>query len=108
MTALVNDRMKTKEFTGDDIAYVKRHLKENKESYQLKHFKFVDVGKQKFVIFPVSFKTDDILVRLSAKDKELETTKKLSVTYRNIYDAAIAFREQQEKVEDRICLGHHK
>ena len=99
--------MKTKGFTDDDIAYVKRHLKENIESYQLKHFKFVDVGKQKFLIFPVSFKTEDISVRLSAKDKELENTKKLSITYRNIYDAAIAIREQQEKVEDTICLGHH-
>ena len=77
MTALVNDRMKTKGFTDGDIAYVKRHLRENIESYQLKHFKFVDVGKQKFVIFPVSFKTEDILVRLYAKNKALETIKKL-------------------------------
>ena len=69
--------MKTKGFTDGDIAYVKRHLRENIESYQLKHFKFVDVGKQKFVIFPVSFKTEDILVRLYAKNKALETIKKL-------------------------------
>ena len=44
MTALVNDRMKNKGFTDDDIAYVNRHLRENIESYQLKHFKFVDVN----------------------------------------------------------------
>ena len=42
------------------------------------------------VIFPVSFKTEDALVRLNAKDKELKTIKKLSVTNRNIYDATIA------------------
>ena len=54
------------------LLYVKRHLRE-KISYQLKHFKFVNVDKQKLVIFPVSFKTEDVLVRLYTKDKELET-----------------------------------
>ena len=44
MTALVNDRMKNKGFTDDDIAYVNGHLRENIESYQLKHFKSVDVS----------------------------------------------------------------
>ena len=79
------------------LLYVKRHLRE-KISYQLKHFKFVNVDKQKLVIFPVSFKTEDVLVRLYTKDKELETIKKFSVTDRNIYDAAIAIREQLQKM----------
>ena len=47
MTALVNDRMKNIGFTDDDIAYVNRHLRENIESCQLKHFKFVDASQQK-------------------------------------------------------------
>ena len=34
----------------------------------------------KSFIFPVSFKPEDVLVRLYAKDKELETINKLSVT----------------------------
>ena len=76
MTALVNDRMKNKGFTDDDIAYVNGHLRENIESYQLKHFKSVDVSQQKLVINPSSFKTEDISfkteVTLCAKDKELE------------------------------------
>ena len=68
MTTLVNDRMKNKGFT-DDIAYVKRHLREKIEPYQLKHFTFVNVDKQKLVIFPVSFKTEDVLVRPMPKIK---------------------------------------
>ena len=79
------------------LLYAKRHLRE-KIAYQLKHFKFVNVDKQKLVIFPVSFKTEDVLVRLYTKDKELETIKKFSVTDRNIYDAAIAIREQLQKM----------
>ena len=79
------------------LLYVKRYLRE-KIAYQLKHFKFVNVDKQKLVIFPVSFKTEDVLVRLYTKDKELETIKKFSVTDRNIYDAAIAIREQLQKM----------
>lgn len=92
--------MKNNGFTDDDIAYVNRHLRENIESYQLKHFKSVDVSQQKLVINPSSVKTEDISfkteVTLCAKDKELETIEKLSVTDRNIYDAAIAIRERQQ------------
>ena len=59
VTTSVNNRMKNKGFTDHDIAYVKRHLREKIESY---HFEFVNVDKQKLVIFPVSFKTEDVLV----------------------------------------------
>ena len=102
VTTLVNDRMKNKGFTDDDIAYVKRHLREKIESYQLKHFRFIYVDKQKLVIFPVSLKIEGVSVRLYAKDKELETIKKLSVTDIYIYDAAIAIREQLRKMEDTM------
>ena len=47
VTTLVNDGMKNEGFTDNDMAYVKRHLKEKIESYQLKHFKFVNVDKRK-------------------------------------------------------------
>ena len=54
VTNLVNNRMKNKGFTDNDIGYLKRCLREKIESYQLKHFKFVNVGKQKFH-FPCIF-----------------------------------------------------
>ena len=45
MTTLVCDRMKNKGFTDDDIAYIKRHLRERMECFQLKYFNQVNVDK---------------------------------------------------------------
>ena len=47
VTTLVNDRMTNEGFTDNDMTYVKIHLREKIESYQLKHFKYVNVDKQK-------------------------------------------------------------
>ena len=82
--------MKNKGLTDNDIAYVKIHLREKIESYQLKHFKFVNVDNQKLIIFSVSLKTEDVLVRHYAKDKELETNRQKYLRCCDCYSGAAA------------------
>ena len=107
VTILVNDRMKNKGFTDDDIAYVKRHLREKIEPYQLKHFTFVNVDKQKLVIFPVSFKTEDVLVRpmLKIKSRKLSGNSRLPTEIFRMLRLLFGSSCKKWKIK---CLGHHK